>query len=132
MRGTINKPHLTKNQTTSDFQFQLRSFQCQAIFAQPKFARPSLPGPSLPGPSLPSQVCPKPKFAQSQICLSPDPYLPQPKFARSHFCPSQICPDPFLPRNEFCYLSFKNRKMLLPTNFFIDLSRKKLFSLYLV
>ena len=89
----------------SNFFVITRSSGCQAIFAQPKFAWPSLPG-----PSLPSQVCPKPKFAQSQICLSPDPYLPQPKFAWSHFCPSPICPDPFLPRNEFGYLSFKIAK----------------------
>ena len=88
-----------------------------SVFNIPKFekvhdgVKPFLPSPSLPGPSLPSQVCSKPKFAQSQICLSPDPYLPQPKFARSHFCPSQICPDPFLPRNEFGYLSFKNCKI---------------------
>ena len=120
MRGTINKPHLTKNQTTSDFQFQLRSFQCQAIFAQPKFAQPSL---------LKTQICPEPNLSQ-----------PQPKFAPSHFCPGTIFPDRFLPRNEFGYLLFKNykisseiekknRKILLPTNFFIDISRKKLFSL---
>ena len=88
-----------------------------SVFNIPKFekvhdgVKPFLPSPSLPGPSLPSQVCPKPKFAQSQICLSPDPYLPQPKFTWSHFCPSPICPDPFLPRNEFGYLSFKNCKI---------------------
>ena len=91
---------------------------CPAKFARTKFAQPSLP--------------------EIQIC--PEPNLPQPKFARSHFCPSQICPDPFLPRNEFGYLSFKNckisseiekknRKVLLPTNFFINESRKKIFSL---
>ena len=125
MRGTINKPHLTKNQTTSDFQFQLRSFQCQAIFAQPKFARTKFAQPSL----LKTQICPEPNLSQ-----------PQPKFAPSHFCPGPIFPDRFLPRNEFGYLLFKNykisseiekknRKILLPTNFFIDISRKKLFSL---
>ena len=111
--------------STSDFQFQLRSFQCQAIFAQPKFARTKFAQPSL----LKTQICPEPNLSQ-----------PQPKFAPSHFCPGPIFPDRFLPRNEFGYLLFKNykisseiekknRKILLPTNFFIDISRKKLFSL---
>ena len=91
-------------------------FWCQAIFAQAKFARPSLPG-----PSLPSQVCPKSKFAQSQIC--PNPNLPGPifapaKFAQTHFCPEMNLATFHSKTAKFQVKFKKKRKMLLPTKFY--------------
>ena len=90
MRGTINKPHLTKNQTTSDFQFQLRSFQCQAIFAQPKFARTKFAQPSL----LETQICaPRAKFVSAQTHICPNLNLPGPIFAPAQFAQTDFCPE---------------------------------------
>ena len=130
--------------------------RCCSLFSQTFLSsqdllgvEPFLPSPSLSGQVCPDQVCPakfaQPSLPETQICTEPNLSKPRPIFAPTQICLVPFLPQPNLPRPIFaqkwiwlpfiqnCKISSeiekKIRKMLLPTNFFIDLSRKKLFSL---